>query len=260
MPHTSSKITDFHYALELRNITKSYDGVTTALHPFTMGLRAGEFLAIIGGSGSGKTTLLKILMGLITPSAGEVFIEDKPASSYPINALKRKFGYVFQHAGLLPHMSILDNITLVPYLEKVPEADRRDLALRLLDTVQLPCDYLTRFPAELSGGEQQRINIARALATDPDFILMDEPFASLDSLTRQQLQDEVLHLKEKLKKTIIFITHDIQEALLLADKVAIMNDGKLVQVDTPEGLQKTKNAHYVDQLLGASNAVQSEVA
>lgn len=214
----------------------------------------GEFVVLIGPSGCGKTTTLKMVNRLIEPTSGELYLFDKPAISWSKVELRRKIGYVIQSIGLLPHLTVAQNIALVPELlgwSKNKQQQRVDELLQLggMD----PATFRHRYPAQLSGGQQQRIGVLRALAADPELILMDEPFGALDPLMREQLQIELKNIKERLKKTIIFVTHDLNEALFLADRIIIMKEGMVVQDDTPEGVcQSPVNkfvAHFVHRAL-----------
>lgn len=238
--------------IELKNISKIYpDRNTPSIHDISLNIQEGESLVIIGSSGSGKTTLLKLLNGLEEPTSGSIYIKGKDIKSYDILDLRRTFyGYVFQKVGLFPHMTVKENISIVLRLTKRPPKFCDERVRELLDFIRLSPDlYLDRYPDELSGGEQQRVGVARALATDSECLLMDEPFGALDAVTRCELQDEILRLKEKFKKTIVFITHDISEAFKLGDRIAVMQGGKIEQISSKEKLYGSPKTPFVEQLV-----------
>lgn len=219
------------------------------LHDISFTLAAGDTLAIIGPSGSGKTTLLKHLNKMIEPYMGsiEVFGEDLAATD-PIE-LRRRIGYVIQRGGLFPHYTVQQNITLVPQLLKWEKKRRRARAEELLALVDLPLDYLERYPASLSGGEQQRVGIARALAADPKLVLLDEPFSALDPITRNQLQQSFLDLKARLNTTFVLVTHDLEEAFKLADQTMILKDGVVQQIGSREELERQPANAFVTEFI-----------
>ncbi len=236
--------------LELRNITKKYKD-TLILNNINLKINKGELVVLIGPSGCGKTTTLKMINKLILPTSGEILLNDKNILKEDTIELRRNMGYVIQQTGLFPHMTVAENIGLIPYVEKWPKEKIVQKVQDLLNMVDMnPEDYMNRYPAELSGGQQQRIGVARAFATDPDIILMDEPFSALDPITRNQLQDELFNLQQELKKTIIFVTHDMDEAIKLADKICIMNKGLIVQYDTPENILKNPADEFVAGFVG----------
>ncbi|SCZ81863.1 osmoprotectant transport system ATP-binding protein [Acidaminobacter hydrogenoformans DSM 2784] len=214
-------------------------------------INQGEFVVLIGESGCGKTTTMKMINRLIDVSKGQILIDGQDIMKMdPIN-LRRKIGYVIQKVGLFPHMTVGDNIEIIPKLMKWPKEKRKARAMDLLDLVGLSGEeYYDRYPSELSGGQQQRIGFARALAIDPDIILMDEPFSALDPMTREQLQNELLKIQEELHKTIIFVTHDMDEALKLGDKIAVMKDGKILQYASPEVILKSPVNEFVEYFVG----------
>lgn len=216
-----------------------------------MAIKKGECLVIIGASGGGKTTLLKLLNGQEEPTSGAILINGKDIKSYNILELRRSFfGYVFQKVGLFPHMTIRENINIVLKLAKKPTDYRKKRIDELLEFMHLdPKTYLDRYPHQLSGGEQQRVGVARALATDSDCLLMDEPFGALDAITRGELQNEIIRLKSDLKKTIIFVTHDLAEAFKLGDRIAVILNGKLEQIDTKAKILKSPKTPFVDQMV-----------
>jgi len=235
--------------ITLEHVTKSFDG-QKVLEDFNLSIREGEFLTVIGRSGCGKTTMLKLINGLLTPDEGKICVEGNNIAETDIIALRRRIGYVIQNRGLFPHMTVEKNITYVPVISgKKNKKENHELALKLLKLVGLEEDKLRRYPSELSGGQQQRVGIARALAAEPKILLMDEPFGALDEITRQTMQDEILRLQKELKLTIIFITHDIREAMKLGDRVMVMEGGKAVQLDTPENICQVPADSFVSDLI-----------
>lgn len=234
----------------LNELTKRFDGGRSyAVNKLSLQVEEGETVVLLGSSGCGKTTTLKMINRLIEPTSGTIEVDGRDVHAHDVLSLRRSIGYVFQGIGLFPHMSIEENVSLVPRLLGWPKTRRRERSRELLDLVRLePGTYANRYPAELSGGQQQRVGVARALAADPDYLLMDEPFGALDALTRESLQQEVLQLKARLKKTIIFVTHDIFEALTLADRIAIMHRGDLLQVGTKEDVLLRPETDFVRDL------------
>ncbi len=237
--------------IEIQNVTKVYAGGVGAVNGVTLDVEEGETLVLIGTSGSGKTTLMKMINRLIEPTSGDIRIRGKNISRMNPIALRRDIGYVIQKIGLFPHMTIEDNIAVVPRLKGWSPERRRQSAEELLSMVGMePHQYLRRYPAELSGGQQQRVGVARALAGDPPIILMDEPFGALDPITREQLQEEFRQLKERIRKTIVFVTHDIFEAVNLADRIGIIDEGRILQVDRPERILAHPADEFVARFLG----------
>lgn len=235
--------------ITLEHVTKSFDG-REILRDFSLSVKEGEFLTVIGRSGCGKTTMLKLMNGLLMPDEGAVCVEGKNIAETDIISLRRRIGYVIQNRGLFPHMTVEKNITYVPVISgRKDKKENRELALRLLKLVGLEEEKLEKYPAELSGGQQQRVGIARALAADPKILLMDEPFGALDEITRQTMQDEILKLQKSLKLTVVFITHDIREAMKLGDRVMVMEDGRAVQLDTPENICRVPADSFVADLI-----------
>ncbi len=234
----------------LDNVSKSYDrGRSYAVRDLSLEVREGETLVLLGSSGSGKTTALKLVNRLIEPTTGTIILDGQDVLDRDPVSVRRSIGYVFQGIGLFPHLTIQENVAIVPRLLGWSSERRDRRALELIDLVGLPPhEYADRFPDELSGGQQQRVGVARALAADPDYLLMDEPFGALDALTRDTLEREVLKLKERLGKTIVFVTHDIFEALTLADRVAILHAGRLEQVGTREEVLRRPASDFVRQL------------
>lgn len=236
--------------IQFEQISKSYK-TNKVLNQVTFSIKSGSLIAIIGESGCGKTTLLKMINRLIKPTSGTIYIDDKSIGSMDEVALRRKIGYVIQQTGLFPHMTVKENIELIPKLEKMSSKDIEDNTRKLMQMVGLDCEeFLHRYPTELSGGQQQRVGVARAFATDPDIILMDEPFSALDPMTRSDLQDELVQLQAKLKKTIVFVTHDMDEAIKIADMICIMKDGDILQYDTPEHILNNPVDDFVSNFVG----------
>lgn len=236
--------------IEFRNVKKIYPGNQVAVTDINLKFNTGEFICFIGLSGSGKTTCMRMINRMNELTEGEILIDGINIKDINPVSLRRKIGYVIQQIGLFPHMSVYDNIVLVPRLLKWDERKNREIAEDLIKKVDLPLSYLDKFPVELSGGQQQRIGVIRALAANQDIILMDEPFGALDPITRDSLQKLVKKLQKEMGKTIVFVSHDMDEALTLADKIVIMNKGTVVQFDTPENILKNPKNDYVRDLLG----------
>ncbi|AIE58717.1 ABC transporter ATP-binding protein [Bacillus methanolicus] len=239
--------------IDFHNVSKRYADGTHAVKSLDLKINEGEFFVIIGPSGCGKTTTLKLINRLIDLSDGMIFINDKKISEYNIHELRWNIGYVLQQIALFPHMTIEENIAIVPELKKWSREQIQNRVNQLLEMVGLePDQYRKRKPHELSGGQQQRVGVVRALAADPQIILMDEPFSALDPISREKLQDDMLHLKQSIKKTIVFVTHDIQEALKLGDRICVMKDGEIVQVGTPEDILHHPANEFVKEFIGIS--------
>ena len=236
--------------IEFRNVKKIYPGNQVAVTDINLKFNTGEFICFIGLSGSGKTTCMRMINRMNELTEGEILIDGINIKYINTVSLRRKIGYVIQQIGLFPHMSVYDNIVLVPRLLKWDERKNREIAEDLIKKVDLPLSYLDKFPGELSGGQQQRIGVIRDLAANQDIILMDEPFGALDPITRDSLQKLVKKLQKEMGKTIVFVSHDMDEALTLADKIVIMNKGTVVQFDTPENILKNPKNDYVRDLLG----------
>ncbi|AWK08538.1 glycine/betaine ABC transporter [Streptomyces spongiicola] len=245
--------------IELTEVTKVYPGQEeAAVESFSMVIPAGELVCFIGPSGCGKTTTMKMVNRLIEPSSGRITIDGEDVLSLNPHELRRRIGYVIQQIGLFPHMTIADNIALVP---RMLGWDRRRSAERvdeLLNLVGLdPGRYRSRYPRQLSGGQQQRVGVARALAADPPVMLMDEPFGATDPITRERLQNEFLALQQRLRKTIIFVTHDFEEALRLGDRIAVLGErSRIVQYDTPERILAAPADDYVRSFVGGQAAIK----
>lgn len=238
--------------LEAKGVVKTYADGTAALAGVSLAVPAGETLALVGESGSGKTTLLRLFNRMVDPSEGEVRVEGRPVSELDPIALRRRIGYVPQDGGLIPHWRVERNVDLVPRLLGW-DADRRRARVReMLELVGLsPEVHSPRYPAELSGGQRQRVALARALAADPPVVLLDEPFGALDALTRLELHRQFLELRKTLGKTLVLVTHDLTEAFRLADRIAVMRGGKVLQIGPPKELAERPADPYVRALLDA---------
>jgi osmoprotectant transport system ATP-binding protein len=237
--------------VEVKNVSKSYDeSKGPVLNNLSLSIEQGEFITFLGPSGCGKTTLLKIINKLIPFDDGEVLVDGKLLKDWDTIELRRSIGYVIQQIGLFPHMTIEENIGYVLSLEGIAKEERRLKAEELIQLVGLEVEMLSRYPSELSGGQKQRIGVARALAADPDIILMDEPFGAVDEIARTALQDEILKLQKELRKTILFVTHDIQEALKLGDRIVLMNQANIEQIGTKEELLFKPESKFVEDFIG----------
>jgi osmoprotectant transport system ATP-binding protein len=234
--------------IEVQRLTKLF-GDVPAVREVSFAVSAGELLVLVGGSGSGKTTTLKMINRLIEPTSGTVLIEGQDVSTLTGHVLRRRIGYVFQKVGLFPHMTVEENVTIPLSLLGWDAKRIRRRVGEVLDLVELEPSLRNRRPAELSGGQQQRVGVARALAAEPKLMLLDEPFGALDPLTRDRLQQSFLRIRKRLGLTAIFVTHDMVEALLLADRIAVVKDGRLVQVETPHELLVSPADEYVERLL-----------
>lgn len=238
--------------IEFKNVTKTYEDGFQALKNINMHIKAGELMTLIGPSGCGKTTTMRMINRMIEPSTGNIFIGGENIMKKNPVMLRRNIGYVIQQIGLLPHMTIEDNITIVPKLKKWDKEKYSSRVDELLNLVGLdPSTFKKRYPTELSGGQQQRIGVIRALAADPPVILMDEPFSALDPISREQLQDELVRLQDEIQKTIVFVTHDMDEAIKIATRIAIMREGEIVQLDTPERILRYPANDFVRDFIGA---------
>lgn len=242
--------------IKIDSIKKSFKSVQV-LKDINIEIEKGEIVALIGPSGCGKTTTLKMINRLIRPSSGNILINGKSIYDVDIIKLRRSMGYVIQQTGLFPHMTVEENIEVIPKAENYPIEQIKKRSLELMEMIGLSQDYLERYPGELSGGQQQRVGVARAFATDPDIILMDEPFSALDPISRNQLQDELLHLQSNLHKTIVFVTHDMDEAIKLSDRICIMNNGYVQQFAPPEEILKNPASEFVENFVGKNRLWQS---
>ena len=246
--------------IRLDNLTKVFDtpkGAVTAADHISMEVPSGEICILLGPSGCGKTTSLKMINRIIRPTSGKVFINGEDTSSLDTQALRRNIGYVIQQIGLFPNMTIEENITVVPKLLGWDKAKYRERAREMMRMIALEPDaFLKRYPSELSGGQQQRIGVARALAADPPVMLMDEPFGAIDPINRAVIQDEFLKMQQDLKKTIMFVSHDIDEAIKMGDRIAIFRTGKLVQYSEPDELLAAPKNDFVESFLGEDRALK----
>lgn len=237
--------------IQVKDLLKSYAG-TSAVNKLNFRVERGETLSLIGPSGCGKSTTLKMINRLVEPDGGNIWIDQKNILEQNPVILRRKMGYVSQQGSLFPHWTVSQNMGLVPRLEGWPKEKIRDRIGELMELIQLdPDHYLGKYPAEMSGGEQQRVGIARALAIDPPILLMDEPFSSLDPLTRVQLQKEFLEIKKKLHKTIVFVTHDLREAFILGDHILLMDGGEAMQYGTKSELQQHPANEFVKTFINS---------
>ncbi|MGB4590339.1 MAG: ABC transporter ATP-binding protein [Clostridiaceae bacterium] len=235
--------------IKFENISKSYKD-NSVLSDLSFEIEDGQLVVLVGLSGCGKTTTLKMINRLIKPTEGKITINGEDIQLKEPIALRRNIGYVIQQTGLFPHMTVRENIEIIPKMEKMPQEKIDEVTKGLMEMVGLKDEFLDRYPNELSGGQQQRVGVARAFALDPDIILMDEPFSALDPITRNSLQDELVSIEKKLKKTIVFVTHDMSEAIKIADKICIMDKGKIVQYDTPENILKNPSNEFVAEFVG----------
>ncbi len=236
--------------IEFVNVSKRY-GDVTVLENISLRIEKGELTVLIGPSGSGKSTMLRLINRLIEVSSGHILLHDKNTLDLDPVQLRRGIGYVIQSIGLFPHMTVLENIAVVPSILGTPKEQRFERAKELLNLMGLePTTYSERYPKDLSGGQQQRVGIARALAANPEVMLMDEPFSALDPITREGLQDEFSRIRKHLNQTIVFVTHDIDEAIKLGDRVCILNHGKIQQYDAPEVMLKHPANEFVASFLG----------
>ncbi len=245
-------------AIHFDHVSKQFPGAPRpAVNDCSLEVEAGSFVVLVGPSGCGKTTLLKMVNRLYEPTGGTISIDGTEIRQLPVTELRRKIGYVIQQVGLFPHMTVAKNIAVVPQLLGWPRekiAARTDELLALIGLP--PEEYRRRYPAQLSGGQQQRVGLARALAADPGVMLMDEPFGAIDAITRTGLQDEMARLQRTLKKTILFVTHDVEEALRLGDLIVVMRDGQIVQSGTPLSVLTQPADAFVHDLLGADDMVR----
>lgn len=248
--------------LEFKNVTKTYANEQSVLKGINLTVSEGELFVLVGPSGSGKTTTLKMINRLIEPTDGDIYFNQKRIKDYNLKDLRLTIGYVLQQIALFPNLTVQENIELIPELKKWSRTKREKRVRELLDLVALdPEKYLKRMPSELSGGEQQRVGILRAIAAKPDIILMDEPFSALDPIARHQLQEMIKEIHKEIKSTIVFVTHDMKEAIELGDRICIMRDGQVVQVDTPENIQLHPKNEFVAEFFqhdGSHSANQFE--
>ncbi|WP_144714595.1 ABC transporter ATP-binding protein [Curtobacterium pusillum] len=238
--------------IEFRSVRKTYPDGTSAVDDFSLVIPSRTTTVLVGSSGSGKTTLLRMINRMVDPTSGTVEIDGEDVAGVDPVQLRRRIGYVMQNAGLLPHRKVADNIATVPLLTGVSKADARARALELMDTVGLDRAFANRYPSQLSGGQQQRVGVARGLAVDPNILLMDEPFGAVDPLVRNDLQDELIRLQRELGKTVVFVTHDIDEAFKLGDQVVILKKGgEIAQLGTPAEILAEPADDFVANFIGA---------
>lgn len=236
-------------------VTKRFPDGTVAVNELDLVAPNGEITVFVGPSGCGKTTSLRMINRMIEPTSGTIWLDETDTAALPPHELRRQIGYVIQHAGLFPHRTILENVATVPDLLGMDKKASRSRGMELLERVGLPTHFASRYPAQLSGGQQQRVGVARALAADPPVMLMDEPFSAVDPVVREQLQDEFLRLQSELGKTIVFVTHDIDEAFLVGDRVVILKPGgHIAQIGTPEQILAEPADDFVRSFVGADRA------
>jgi osmoprotectant transport system ATP-binding protein len=254
-------------AIAIDNVTKDFDSANTSsrnkAHPraavrnVSLEVDEGEFVVLLGPSGCGKTTLMRMVNRLIEPTSGQIFVGGTEIHQIHVTELRRQIGYVIQQVGLFPHMTVGENVAVVPKLMGWSRSKIQSRIDELLALVDLPAsEYRKRYPRQLSGGQQQRVGIARAMAANPDIMLMDEPFGAIDAITRTDLQNELLNIQRKVSKTVIFVTHDVEEAIRLADRIAVMREGEIVQYDTPLHLLGRPVDNFVRALLGSDDVLR----
>ncbi len=244
--------------IEFVDVTKRFPGASQpAVDDVSFTVREGAICMLLGTSGSGKTTLLRMVNRLIDPTSGSVVIDGEPTTERDPIALRRGIGYVIQQVGLFPHLTVEDNVRIVPSILGQSAAETSERVDELLRLVGLdPAEYRKRFPRQLSGGQQQRVGLARALAANPSILLMDEPFGALDAITRGRMQEELLRIQREMRRTILFVTHDVEEAFKLGEQIAVMSEGKLMQVGTPIELLSAPANEFVRRLIGADNVLR----
>jgi osmoprotectant transport system ATP-binding protein len=234
--------------IEFKNVSKSY-GAHPVLDDVSLSMSRGDFHTLIGPSGSGKTTMLRLINGLIAPDNGEILINGKDVAQTDLIELRRNVGYVIQSTGLFPHMTVLDNINYVPSLHGIKRTAGYPRVSELIYLVGMEESDLMKYPSQLSGGQKQRVGVARALAADPEIILMDEPFGAVDDITRRKLQDEILEIHHKLNKTVVFVTHDIEEAIKLGTKIILLNEGRIEQIGNKNEITFSPKTNFVRSFL-----------
>jgi len=238
-------------------VTKRYPDGTVAVDDLSLEMAAGKITVLVGPSGCGKTTTLRMINRMVEPSSGSIRLDGEPISAADPPALRRRIGYVIQHGGLFPHRTVVDNVATVPHLLGWDRRKARSRAMELLELVGLPASFAKRYPYQLSGGQQQRVGVARALAADPPVMLMDEPFSAVDPVVRKSLQEELIRLQAELHKTIVFVTHDIDEAIRLGDRVCVLKvGGRIGQYDTPANLLAAPADEFVAEFLGEDRGLR----
>jgi osmoprotectant transport system ATP-binding protein len=244
--------------IEFRSVTKTYPDGTAAVADFDLVIPPHRTTVLVGSSGSGKTTLLRMINRMVEPTSGAIEIDGASILDRDPVKLRRSIGYVLQNGGLLPHYKVVDNVTTVLRLEGTPRRQARERALELLDTVGLDRALADRYPSQLSGGQQQRVGVARALAADPNILLMDEPFGAVDPIVRAELQTETIRLQRELDKTVVFVTHDIDEAFLLGDQVVILEKGaQVAQIGSPSEILENPASEFVASFIGAERGTRA---
>ncbi|MFJ2354084.1 MULTISPECIES: ABC transporter ATP-binding protein [unclassified Frigoribacterium] len=239
--------------IEFRSVTKQYPDGTLAVDDFSLVIPSRKTTVFVGSSGCGKTTILRMINRMVDPTSGVIEIDGKSIGDLEPVGLRRSIGYVMQNSGLLPHRKVVDNIATVPVLKGTSKKVARDRALELMDTVGLDRDLAQRYPSQLSGGQQQRVGVARGLAVDPNILLMDEPFGAVDPLVRSDLQQELIRLQRELDKTVVFVTHDIDEAFYLGDQVVILEKGgQIAQQGSPSEILSAPATDFVAEFIGAN--------
>jgi osmoprotectant transport system ATP-binding protein len=238
--------------IEFSSVSKEFPDGTLAVDDFDLVIPSRKTTVFVGSSGSGKTTLLRMINRMVDPSSGTIAIDGEDISTVGPVKLRRSIGYVMQNSGLLPHLKVIDNVATVPVLGGVPRKQARQQALEMLDTVGLSRELADRYPSQLSGGQQQRVGVARGLAANPNILLMDEPFGAVDPIVRAELQQETIRLQRDLDKTIVFVTHDIDEAFLLGDQVVILEKGaRVAQIGSPSEIMANPASEFVASFIGA---------
>jgi osmoprotectant transport system ATP-binding protein len=237
--------------IEFRSVSKEFPDGTIAVEDFSLVIPSRKTTVLVGSSGSGKTTLLRMINRMVDPTSGVIEIDGESILDRDPVRLRRSIGYVMQNSGLLPHFKVIDNVSTVPVLAGVPRRQARAQALELLDTVGLRRDLADRYPSQLSGGQQQRVGVARGLAANPNILLMDEPFGAVDPIVRAELQQETIRLQRDLDKTVVFVTHDIDEAFLLGDQVVILETGaRIAQIGSPSEITENPSNEFVASFIG----------
>ncbi len=245
--------------IRLKGVTKTFPNGCVAVRDINLTVKTGELLVMLGKSGCGKTTLLKMINRLLEPTQGTIYIQETNTLQIKLTELRRKIGYVIQGIGLFPHMNVYDNVALVPKLLGWDKAKIQETVFHWLGAMRLnPQKFASSFPAELSGGQQQRVGVARALAANQEIILMDEPFGALDPITREELQEELIALENLVHRTVVFVTHDIFEAFYLADRIAIMDQGTIIQHDTPKAILDNPANDFIVKFLGRHRKALAE--
>ncbi len=240
--------------IEFRAVSKQFPNGTLAVDDFSLIIPSRKTTVLVGSSGSGKTTLLRMINRMVEPTGGAIEIDGESILDRDPVQLRRSIGYVMQNSGLLPHFRVIDNVATVPVLNGVPRKQARAAALELLDTVGLDRDLAERYPSQLSGGQQQRVGVARGLAANPNILLMDEPFGAVDPIVRAELQQETIRLQRDLDKTVVFVTHDVDEAFLLGDQVVILEEGaRIAQVGSPTEIMSNPASEFVENFIGVQN-------